>query len=164
MIKDTVLLNLSNLGGIPSDYEQILLEYIEQLVLNNIAVQGLLLFGSLTKRTSRPWQSDIDLLVVIDGPSFNSKERFLFKRQVAQKAYPGVQALWMTSKELEESYKGRAGHIMDALYLGWILFDPSAILDFFRKQLLAELESGKFRRVENHWVWPLERLGEEIAL
>lgn len=164
MMIESALASLSKHGGMSSEYSEIMLDYLGQLKNHEINVRGLLLYGSLVKGTSRLWQSDIDVIVLIKGPSFDSFERIVLKRQVTRDAYPGVQAVWFTVEELKSSYQGRAGHIMDALYEGWILFDPDSILGSLREQLHEELRARRFKREKNHWVWSLNYLGEEISL
>jgi predicted nucleotidyltransferase len=120
-------------------------------VLEDKNVIGVLLFGSVSKGTAKPYpESDIDLLIIAkELPSNIAERRFMalkFKKEPM-----AIEDIWLTPKELIDGIEGGWGLVLDALSDGIIIHDPEKLL-----QNAKEVISKKYKRIGK--IWSLKKL------
>ncbi len=152
--------NLSKFSPLPpKHYISDLFAYFDKLCDLNISINAVILYGSLVKGTYKTLYSDVDLIVVFDELPSTYHERIVFKRNHLKEIPSGIQATWFTKKEFKENFEGRAGYLLDSLYEGWVLIDKSGIILQHKEELQRMLNDGKIIRENNHWEWPMKKLG-----
>ncbi|MEW6556620.1 MAG: nucleotidyltransferase domain-containing protein [Elusimicrobiota bacterium] len=124
---------------------------------------GLLLYGSVGRGTAKPfssWENDIDLLVIIEG-LVDFRERGKQKVPIEHSVKFGIEAVWITPKELEGYILSKTGFIMDALYEGVILYEKDNFLTKKRDELIEWLTRRGVKKKDIGWVFPI-KAGEKF--
>ncbi len=140
-------------------------QYFE-IICKKVKVCGVLLFGSVARGKAKPfrsYESDIDLIVVIEDLPEDLEKRMLYKIEVEKGTRSRIQAIWMTPKELEEHIGAKSEYILDAFDEGIIIYDPEGFLEKKRSELSDELHKKGVSRLKWGWSWNI-KAGEIIEL
>jgi predicted nucleotidyltransferase len=152
------------LGGLKNkEYATMVEEYLRR-VTERDEVIGVILFGSVAKGEALPFpRSDIDIIVVCRGLPLDLFERAEHVRGV-EEAPSMFQSIWMTPTEFEEHIAAKAGHVLDAIHDGLIIFDKEGFLKRKLEDLKKELKRKSVRRINGAWVWPVKEAGQAVEL
>ncbi|MBT9131376.1 MAG: hypothetical protein DDT41_01681 [candidate division WS2 bacterium] len=140
-------------------------QYFET-ICKKVQVCGVLLFGSVARGDAKPlesYESDIDLLLVIEEMPLDLEKRLIYKMEVETGTRSRVQAIWMTPGELEEHMEAKAGYILDAFDEGIIIYDPQGFLEKKKSELFSELNKKGVSRLKWGWSWNI-KAGEVVEL
>ena len=140
-------------------------EYFE-IVAKKVDVYAVLLFGSVARGDAKPfrsYESDIDIIVVINDIPLDLGKRMLYKIDVESGTQSRVQAIWMTPKELEEHIEAKSEYILEAFECGIILFDPEEYLAQKKSDLVMELKTKGVSRLKWGWSWNI-KAGEVVEM
>jgi len=140
-------------------------EYFE-IVAKKVDVYAVLLFGSVARGDAKPfrsYESDIDIIVVINDIPLDLGKRMLYKIDVESGTQSRVQAIWMTPMELEEHIEAKSGYIIEAFESGIILFDPEGFLQKKKSDLFMELKMKGVSRLKWGWSWNI-KAGEVVEM
>lgn len=136
------------------------------IISKNLNIVSVLLFGSVAKGEAKPfksYESDIDLLMIIEGLPDNLEKRLLHKMKAEEGTRSRVQAIWMTPRELEEHIEAKSEYIIDALDEGIILYDPKGFLKRKKSDLLKELHKKGVTKLRWGLSWNI-KAGEVVEL
>ncbi len=157
-----------DLSFIKNDYFTLTLsEYLESLFKSKKKVLGVILFGSLATQKAELTPdkvSDIDLLIVFENKQLPSDQiaRTQLKLKLMGFALSGVDSIWMNKSEFEGSVENKSDLILSVLDEGIILYDQDNYLHNSKTKLFKELEEKGVKKKKLYWIWPQERLDEEI--
>lgn len=144
---------------------ELIKQYFE-IISKKIKVRGALLFGSVARGESKPfrsYESDIDIIVVIEGLLNDLEKRMLYKMKVEEGTRSRVQTIWMTPEELEEHIEAKSEYILDAFDEGIIIYDPEEFLEKKKSELLNELNEKGVSKLKWGWSWNI-KAGEVVEL
>lgn len=157
-----------DLSFIKSDYFiSSLNEYLDSLFKSKKKILGVILFGSLATQKaehSPDKVSDIDLLVVFENNQLPSdhRARTQLKLDLMGFALSGIDSIWMSKSEFNGSLENKSDLILSILDEGIILYDQDNYLRDSKTKLFKELEEKGVKKRKGYWIWPQERLDEEI--
>ena len=140
-------------------------EYFE-IVAKKVDVYAVLLFGSVARGDAKPfrsYESDIDIIVVINDIPLDLGKRMLYKIDVESGTQSRVQAIWMTPKELEEHIEAKSDYVLEAFESGIILFDTEGFIQQKRSDLFMELKTKGVSRLKWGWSWNI-KAGEVVEM
>jgi predicted nucleotidyltransferase len=143
-------------------------EYLEQLFNSKKEVRGVILFGSLANqkaKRSKDKLSDIDLLVVFENDELPSDHlaRTQLKLKLMGFSLSGIDSIWMSKSEFEGALNNKVDLILSILDEGIILYDQDNYLYDSKTKLFKELEEKVVIKKNGYWIWPQNRLDEEIT-
>jgi predicted nucleotidyltransferase len=157
-----------DLSFIKNDYfASSLSEYLESLFKSKKKILGVILFGSLAiqKAERSPDKiSDIDLLVVFENNQLPTDHmtRTQVKLNLMGFALSGIDSIWMSKSEFEGSLENKSDLILSILDECIILYDQDNYVNDSKTKLFNELEEKGVKKKKMYWIWPQERLDEEI--
>ncbi len=125
-------------------------------------LKGILLFGSYAEEKN-DFESDIDIIVAAEKMPPIEK-RNSQRRKIEGIDGAGIDALWLTTEELELMVKNKETLILAAFGRGRILYDDNNYLAALRENLKRELKEKGVLEIEDGWIWRLKNVGEEIVL
>lgn len=147
------------------EYVKLILSYFET-VCKRIDIKGVLLFGSVAKGEAKPlesYESDIDLLIIIDNLTDDLQKRLLYKIEIETGTKSRIQAIWMKPEELKEHIEAKSGYILDAFEEGIILYDPMFLLEKKKQELFIELKNKGVLKSKWGYSWNI-KAGEVVEL
>jgi len=157
-----------NLEFIEDDYFKISLKnYIRKLFNIKDKILGIILFGSLARNSAEYTEkkiSYIDIIVIFKN-GYLSKDpiqRIQNEIELIGNASLGIDSFWLEKRQFEKLVKNKADLILSALSDGKILYDPQEFIFKMKTELFKELKEKGVRKKDNYWIWPLNKLGEEI--
>lgn len=157
-------LELKNLNRIDCNYVPYIKRYVEKVYTyfeNNL--KGMLIYGSVARNVAKPinsMESDIDMIIVIEG-LVDWKNRTTQKSSIDRDVRFGIEAIWLTPKDLDGYFVAKTGFILDAFYDGIIVYDPYLYLEKKKQELLFQLEQKGVKRVSYGWIFPI-KVGEKV--
>ncbi len=124
------------------------------------------LFGSIARGAGRP-ESDIDLLIVVKGDRIKNFKKYIkVKMDVEGELPPYFSSIFTTEDRLRKNPL----ILLDILYEGKILYDPSDNLKSLLRRLEKKLVTLGAKRKEiaqNIWFWDLKpdwKAGEVVSI
>jgi len=141
------------------DYGSNLLEKLGERVV------AILVFGSVASGKARfdeEYQSDIDILAVVEDLPPDYFERTMYKAEVQGMTGVGVESVWYTSEEMVKIVERKPPFILDALMHGIIIYDPKRFMEKTVAKLREELRRKGVKETETAWKWPTKKTIEEI--
>jgi predicted nucleotidyltransferase len=157
---------LRNIEFIEQKENIALIEQYFDIISKKVKVCGALLFGSVARGKAKPfrsYESDIDLIVVIEDLSEDLEKRMLYKIEVENGTRSRIQAIWMTPRELNEHIEAKSEYILDAFEEGIILYDQKGSLEKERSALFNELNKKGVTKLKWGWSWNI-KAGDVIEL
>ncbi len=138
------------------------LQFIFNLDLN---IRSILLFGSVATGKARndvEHLSDIDLFIISDEITVDILKRNQWVVNLTKPVCSGIQALWRSSKEIENYVDSKYYLILDAFDEGQILYDPDNFLNKLKKRTFKELKEKGVIKTELYWQWPIKKFGDKL--
>lgn len=124
------------------------------------------LFGSIARGDGTP-ESDIDLLIIVKGNRIQNFNKYIEVKMAVENSNPPFFSSIFTTVE---NLKKNPRILLDILYEGKILHDPSDILKDLLNKLnnkLLELGAKRIELSPDIWLWDLKpdwKPGEEVEI
>lgn len=146
-------------------FKNLLRKYLQFIFKLDLNIKSILLFGSVSTGKARnnvEHLSDIDLFIISDEITVDLLKRSQWVVNLTRPVCSGIQALWRTSKEIENYVDSKYYLILDAFDEGQILYDPDNFLHKLKERTLKELKEKGVIKTELYWQWPVKKFGDKI--
>ena len=140
-------------------------KYLQFVFKLGFKIRSILLFGSVATGQARDDMehlSDVDLFLISDDVTIDLLKRNQWVVNLTKPVCSGIQALWRTSKEMENYVETKYYLILDAFDEGRILYDPDNFLHKLKERTFKELREKGVIKTELYWQWPLKKFGDKI--
>ncbi len=159
--------NYPNFSGIKHPkYKKWLKDYVSNLLEKlGERVIAILVFGSVASGKARfdeEYQSDIDVLAVIENLQADYFDRTMYKTEVQGMTGIGVESVWYTSEEMTKIAERKPPFILDALMHGIIIYDTEQFMEKTITKLKEELKRKGVKETKTAWKWSTKKAIEEI--